>query len=500
MPYITAREDAGLSPDQTASAADSYVPAGKRLGVDWIRPSDDDALATVCLAGRYTYPGGTMPLEKGTVRYLNPARFQIPEDAWDRAEPSPASSAPAATQPSAPQPATPIPFATEPSGALLPPELAALTHHYEGCKLEAYVDPKTKAEPITIGWGSTFYKNGSKIRLGDKITQAEADELYEFICHQRFWKVLERQIPFWTEMNNKQRSALCSFAYNLGPDFYGGNDFNTITANLRDRNWAAVPGSLMLYRDPRSPAVVVGLGRRRRAEGLVWIGVDPADAVRQAEQEIKSAEDAKHWEQQLRKNPPTLVGSTAKLSPGPSPAGSGGLDPRGSEENGLIGPKIAAPVKPGDSYLLVNDRDQDMEAYDHNGELLWRVPALARGQGADNIWTRIETDTPPGLYKLGKLYPDYEQNPNPPRSRNAMSYGWFSFDMEELEQQEVKLLRAGIMLHGGGTGCGWPGAWAPNQQLLPTLGCIRLHNVDLRDKVLPLYKQGTVYIGVFQEP
>ena len=38
------------------------------------------------------------------------------------------------------------------------------------------------------------------------------------------------------------------------------------------------------------------------------------------------------------------------------------------------------------------------------------------------------------------------------------------------------------------------------QPLLPTLGCIRLHNVDLRDKVLPLYETGTVYVGVFQEP
>jgi len=89
----------------------------------------------------------------------------------------------------------------------------------------------------------------------------------------------------------------------------------------------------------------------------------------------------------------------------------------------------------------------------------------------------------------------------------------------ELEQQEIKVGRAGIMLHGGGSGCGWPGAWAAKQAvprqppwptanfivagqqpLLPTLGCIRLHNVDLRDKVLPLYETGTVYVGVFQEP
>jgi hypothetical protein len=96
-------------------------------------------------------------------------------------------------------------------------------------------------------------------------------------------------------------------------------------------------------------------------------------------------------------------------------------------------------------------------------------------------------------------YADYEQNPNPTCSDTAMAYGWFSFDMEELEGQEVAHGRAGIMLHGGGSACGWPGAWAPQQPLHPTLGCVRLHNADLRDKVLPLYRQGTVFLGVFQE-
>jgi hypothetical protein len=181
------------------------------------------------------------------------------------------------------------------------------------------------------------------------------------------------------------------------------------------------------------------------------------------------------------------------------PAPAGGLDPRGSEEVGMVGPQMAAPVKPGDSYLLVNDRDEDMEAYDHTGRFLWMLPCLARGQGADTDWSHTNTDTPPGLYRLGQLYADYEQNPNPPCSDTAMAYGWYSFDMEELEGQEIKAGRAGIMLHGGGSACGWPGAWAAQQPLHPTLGCVRIHNADLRDKVLPLYRQGTVFVGVFQE-
>ena len=36
-----------------------------------------------------------------------------------------------------------------------------------------------------------------------------------------------------------------------------------------------------------------------------------------------------------------------------TPPAMEGLDPRGTEEAGLIGPAIAAPVRPGDSYLLV---------------------------------------------------------------------------------------------------------------------------------------------------
>lgn len=174
-----------------------------------------------------------------------------------------------------------------------------------------------------------------------------------------------------------------------------------------------------------------------------------------------------------------------------------GLDPRGKEEEGLIGPKKAAPVKPGDSYLLVNDRDRDMEAYDHTGKLLWKIPCLASGQHSN--WRQKNGDTPPGLYKIGKIYRDYEQNPNPPQSDTAQSYGWYSFDLVELENQEAANGRAGIMIHGGATACGWPGAWAERQTLHPTLGCIRVHNIDCRDKILPLCEKGTVYVGVFQQ-
>jgi hypothetical protein len=65
----------------------------------------------------------------------------------------------------------------------------------------------------------------------------------------------------------------------------------------------------------------------------------------------------------------------------PAAGKEGLLDPSGSEGAGMVGPMAAAPVKTGDSFLLFNGRDEDRQAYDHTGKLLWKVPCLARGQG-----------------------------------------------------------------------------------------------------------------------
>jgi hypothetical protein len=70
-------------------------------------------------------------------------------------------------------------------------------------------------------------------------------------------------------MDDNQRSALVSFAYNIGAGFYGSAGFETISRCLRERNWADVPAALELYRNPGTN-VEAGLLRRRRAEGKLW--------------------------------------------------------------------------------------------------------------------------------------------------------------------------------------------------------------------------------------
>ena len=122
--------------------------------------------------------------------------------------------------------------------------------------------------PITIGWGSTRKEDGKPFKLGETITQDYANKLLMFDLEQRFLPTLQK-IPYWSEMNDNQRGALLSFSYNLGSGFYGNSNFNTITSNLREKNWKAIPDTLKLYRNPGSN-VEAGLLRRRVAEGKLW--------------------------------------------------------------------------------------------------------------------------------------------------------------------------------------------------------------------------------------
>jgi lysozyme len=150
----------------------------------------------------------------------------------------------------------------------LPESGIYLIKEFEGCHLSAYYDPLTGGLPITIGWGSTRRKDGSRFMIGNKISQEEADDLLYFQLRREFLPTLSK-IPHWNEMNENQQGALLSFAYNLGADFYGHPNFASISRVLRNKEWDNVPEKLALYRNPGTN-VEKGLLRRRVAEGKLW--------------------------------------------------------------------------------------------------------------------------------------------------------------------------------------------------------------------------------------
>lgn len=170
----------------------------------------------------------------------------------------------------------------------------------------------------------------------------------------------------------------------------------------------------------------------------------------------------------------------------------------------MIGPKIKPDIKPGDYHLIVNDITERCKLYDSRGEVVWEDNCLARGQGSDYDWKHARTDTPPGLYVCGATYRDHHaRGDHCGYDRTLMSYGWATTDLIDLENQETGIGRAGICLHGGGSGCGWPGAWERKQHLLPTFGCVRVYNhraEEIADLVEQCKKTGNkVYVSVYQE-
>ena len=145
----------------------------------------------------------------------------------------------------------------------------ALIRYFEGCKLSAYPDPLTGGKPLTIGYGSTRKKDGSTWKLGERLlNKTEAEELLEHQIRTTYLPQL-RRIPYWEEMNDNQRGALISFAWNVGAYFYGSSKFETITEALKEKQWAMVPKALMLYRNPGTK-VERGLRIRRQEEGQLW--------------------------------------------------------------------------------------------------------------------------------------------------------------------------------------------------------------------------------------
>lgn len=159
----------------------------------------------------------------------------------------------------------------------VPQEAIQLIQDFEGCHrldpsdgcVHAYPDPLTNAEPWTIGWGTTVYPDGQRVGPSDVITREQADLCFTTILERHTWQPISRSIPFWSEMNAPMRSALCSFAYNLGSGFYGAGGFDTISRVLREKRWPEVPDALLLYVNPGTP-VEAGLRRRRIAEGDLW--------------------------------------------------------------------------------------------------------------------------------------------------------------------------------------------------------------------------------------
>jgi GH24 family phage-related lysozyme (muramidase) len=140
-------------------------------------------------------------------------------------------------------------------------------------RARAYADPIYGWEVPTIGYGTTKYPNGQDVRQGDVITRDQAEEYLIHHIDSTARPDLEK-IPTWGKMNDNQRGAIYSFAYNLGSGFYGDPDFGSITRVCdsvdRWKDLAWITEQFVKYRNPGTPAEA-GLRRRREAEAKLFV-------------------------------------------------------------------------------------------------------------------------------------------------------------------------------------------------------------------------------------
>jgi lysozyme len=86
-----------------------------------------------------------------------------------------------------------------------------LIQEFEGLRLSSYL---CSAGVATIGYGATFYQDGSKVKLGQTITNTQANQLLK--DHLKEFEGSVIGLLNTTKVNQNQFDALVSFCFNLG--------------------------------------------------------------------------------------------------------------------------------------------------------------------------------------------------------------------------------------------------------------------------------------------
>jgi lysozyme len=136
-----------------------------------------------------------------------------------------------------------------------------LIKSFEGCKLVAY---QCSAGRWTIGYGNTFFEDGTPVKPGDRITQAKADQLFELIVGN-FADNVAKEIK--TILTDNQFSAIVSLAYNIG---IGNLQKSTLLKKVNfNPNDPTIRAEFAKW-NKAGGKVLAGLTRRREAEAKLY--------------------------------------------------------------------------------------------------------------------------------------------------------------------------------------------------------------------------------------
>lgn len=139
----------------------------------------------------------------------------------------------------------------------------AIIKQYEGFRSKPYLCP---ANVPTIGYGATYYLEGSKVKLSDPaISEADADKLLDKML-LKYEQAVERyaQVP----LTQNQFDALVSFCYNVGAE---NLRTSTLLKKLNAKDYAGA-GEQFLRWNHGGGKVLQGLVNRRNAERKLFLG------------------------------------------------------------------------------------------------------------------------------------------------------------------------------------------------------------------------------------
>lgn len=140
-------------------------------------------------------------------------------------------------------------------------EGADIIKSFEGCKLKAY---QCSAKKWTIGYGNTFFEDGTPVKIGDAISQQKAEELFEIIANE-FAEKVSKLVTSMVTLN--QFGALVSFAYNCGVvNLLKSTLLKKVNANPND---PSIRVEFMKW-NKAGGKVLAGLTRRREAEANLY--------------------------------------------------------------------------------------------------------------------------------------------------------------------------------------------------------------------------------------
>ena len=139
-----------------------------------------------------------------------------------------------------------------------------LIKEFEGFSANAYLCP---AKIPTIGYGNTFYADGTKVKMGDQISKTDALKLLEVIANRDFADKIFPKIRVPVSQN--QFDAMVSLAYNIG---VGAFLKSTLLKKVNAGDFAGASEEFLRW-NKAGGKEVLGLTKRREREKQLFLTI-----------------------------------------------------------------------------------------------------------------------------------------------------------------------------------------------------------------------------------